>query len=75
MLKDDGLMITVKRNHKKNFLIFTIRKLFSAFLIEDTLWSPFELFELVISLTLNTVTIAPGSLQKLPEGKSYNPKK
>lgn len=40
-LEDDGLNITVKRNKKAKFLIFTIRKVFLAFIIEDTLWSPF----------------------------------
>lgn len=40
-LEDDGISITVKRDKKSNFLIFTIRKLFLAFLLEDTTWSPF----------------------------------
>ena len=40
-LEDDGITITVKRDKKSHFLIFTIRKLFLAFLLEDTLWSPF----------------------------------
>ncbi len=58
-LEDDGITITVKRDKKANFLIFTIRKLFLSSLISDTLWSPFELVELIISITLNTVTIPP----------------
>jgi hypothetical protein len=61
-LEDDGITITVKRDKKKHFLIFTIRKVFLAFLLSDPLWSPFELIELVISITLNTVTIKQHSL-------------
>ena len=57
LLVDDGLNISVKRNEKARFLIFTVRKVFLAYMIEDTLWSPFELLDLVISITLNTVTI------------------
>ncbi len=73
-LADDGLNITVKRNQKAKFLIFTIRKVFLAFMIEDTLWSPFEMLELVISLTLNTVTIPPNTLASCPSQR-LNPKK
>jgi hypothetical protein len=74
-LEDDGISITVKRDKKSNFLIFTIRKLFLAFLLEDTLWSPFELLELIISVTLNTVSIAPHSLKKVNEKSEYSPEK
>jgi hypothetical protein len=63
-LEDDGISITTKNDKKSKFLIFTLRKVFLAFLVEDTVWSPFELIELVISLTLNTVTV-PKTLQKL----------
>lgn len=63
-LEDDGISITTKNDKKSKFLIFTLRKVFLAFLVEDTVWSPFELIELVISLTLNTVTV-PKTLEKL----------
>lgn len=43
ILADDGLNITCKRNEKARFLVFTLRKVFLALMIEDTLWSPFEL--------------------------------
>lgn len=43
-------------------------------MIEDTLWSPFEMLELVISLTLNTVTIPPNTLVSCPSQR-LNPKK
>lgn len=72
-LEDDGITITVKRDKKKHFLIFTIRKVFLAFLLSDPLWSPFELIELVISITLNTVTIKQHSLQKQYQNSTYNP--
>jgi len=64
-LADDGITITFKRDKKAKFLIFTIRKVFLGFLIEDTLWSPFEVLQLIISLTLNTVTIPAKSLEIL----------
>lgn len=75
LLADDGLTITCKRNKSAQFLIFTVRKVLLAFLIEDNLWSPFELLELVISITLNTVNIAAGQLEQLSSNSAYNPKK
>ena len=75
LLAEDGLTITCKRNKNAQFLIFTVRKVLLAFLIEDNLWSPFELLELVISITLNTVTIPAGQLEKLSPDSAYNPKK
>lgn len=38
---DDDLTITMKRDNKKKFIVFTIRRIFLAALVEDTLWSPF----------------------------------
>lgn len=75
LLADDGLTITCKRNKKAKLLIFTIRKVFLAFMMEDTLWSPFELFDLVVSLTLNTVNIAANSISPLEPATGYDPKK
>jgi hypothetical protein len=74
-LADDGLNITFKRNYKAEFLTFTIRKVFLAFMVEDTLWSPFEQLDLIISITLNTVTIAADSLIAKPYKTGFNPKK
>ena len=39
------------------------------------MWSPFELLELVISLTFNTVTIPPDPLYQVKENTGYQPKK
>lgn len=75
LLADDGLTIACKRNKKAKLLIFTIRKVFLAFMMEDTLWSPFELFDLVVSLTLNTVNIAANSISPLEPATGYDPKK
>lgn len=61
---EKDLTITVKNDKKYRFLIFTVRKVFLAMLVENTLWSPFELIELVISLTLNTVIIPPQKKDK-----------
>lgn len=74
ILADDGLNITLKRNEKAKFLIFTIRKVFLAFMQEDTVWSPFELLELIISLTFNTVTI-PANTVESTSSLGFNPKK
>lgn len=73
LLADDGITITVKRDKKARFIIFTIRKVFLAFLIEDTLWSPFEMIRLILSLTLNTVAIAPYSLDLIEPKTGYCP--
>jgi len=40
---ENDLTISVKNDKKYRFLIFTIRKVFLAMLVENTLWSPFEL--------------------------------
>ena len=74
ILAEDGLTITLKRNEKAKFLIFTIRKVFLGFMQEDTLWSPFELLELIISLTFNTVTI-PANTVEDTSSSGFNPKK
>jgi len=75
LLKEDGLTITLKKHPKDKFIVFTIRKVFLAFMLEDTLWSPFEVLDLVISITFNTVTIPPHSLEPLSEPTGYDPKK
>ena len=71
-LQADDVEIKLKRDKKSKFLVFTIRKVFLALLVGDPLWAPFDLIDLVISITLNTLSIAPKSLQKI-EGSSYEP--
>jgi hypothetical protein len=41
LLAEDGLTITLKKHPKDKFMVFTIRRIFLASMIEDTLWSPF----------------------------------
>ena len=74
-LAQDKLTITLKKFPKDKFLVFTIRKVFLAFRVEHTLWSPFEVLDLIISITFNTVTIAPESLTPLKEPTGYDLKK
>ena len=36
-------------------LKFTIRRTLSAAIVEDTLWSPFEIIRLIVSFTFNSI--------------------
>lgn len=44
----------------KKMLRFTIRKNISATILEDTLWSPFEIIRLIVSLTFNSISKRKG---------------
>ena len=36
-------------------LIFTLRKTINGSIVEDTLWSPFEVIRIVLSITFNSI--------------------
>jgi hypothetical protein len=52
-LKQDGL--------NKEFLVFTVRASFPVQIYEDIFWSPFEVMRLVLSVTLNSITVHKNS--------------
>lgn len=41
-------------------LVFTIRKTLTASIMEDTLWEPFEVIRLIVSLTFNSISKKKG---------------
>jgi len=43
-------------------LRFTVRKTLAATISEDTIWSPFEIIRLVVSLTFNSISKREGSV-------------
>jgi len=53
----DDVSITLKLDKKSKFLSFTIRRLFMAHIDSDTLWSPYEIIRLIVSITINTCTL------------------
>jgi len=47
--------ITFKK--KKNFLIFTVRDTFPVQIVDDVFLSPFEILNLIFSVTLNSTKV------------------
>lgn len=59
ILKEDfENRISFKRT--KRMLVFTIRKTLTASIMEDTLWEPFEVIRLIVSLTFNSISKKKG---------------
>ncbi len=59
ILKEDfENRISFKRT--KRMLVFTIRKTLTASIMEDTLWEPFEMIRLIVSLTFNSISKKKG---------------
>lgn len=60
-VQEDRTNIKFKKDGKnKEFLVFTVRTCFPVQIYEDIFWSPFEVLRLVLSVTLNSITIHKG---------------
>ena len=58
-------------------LFFTLRKSVTGTIVEETLWSPFEMIRLIVSITFNSIKkdgeeIAYAYFQKKAEEKQLN---
>lgn len=52
--------ISVSKDKQNKMLKFTLRRNLSATIVSDTLWSPFEIIRLVISITFNSISKRKG---------------
>lgn len=59
--------ITLKQDSK--FLTFTIRDTFPVQIYEDVFLSPFEILNLVFSVTFNSTTVKPPKIQSEEKSK------
>ena len=59
VLKDDREQ-NINMTRTKKMLRFTIRRNVNATIVEDTLWSPFEIIRLIVSLTFNSLSKRKG---------------
>ena len=55
-LNTDSLEITFKHKEKEKEFTYTVRKIFKTRIDSDVFWSPFEMVNLVSSITLQSVT-------------------
>ena len=56
----ENLEANINMAKSKKMLRFTIRKNVNATIMEDTLWSPFEIIRLIVSLTFNSISKRKG---------------
>ena len=53
----EGLEVKLKINKKDKSFTYTIRKLFSTRISSDVFWYPFEIANLILSITVQSVTV------------------
>jgi hypothetical protein len=57
LLKDDDLSVDFKKSREKKLLTFTVRKMIATRLEGSIFWSPFEVVNIIITVTLRNLKV------------------